>query len=98
MRPISIIWDLDDDPDGNVQHIAEHGVSVEEVEEVLQGPDSDLAVNRNEAGYNLTFGYTQDGRYLAVVWEHVDDDPLTVKPITAYDAPEPKTKRRSRRR
>jgi hypothetical protein len=22
----SIIWDLDDDPDGNVQHCAEHGV------------------------------------------------------------------------
>ena len=25
----SIIWDLDDDPDGNVQHCAEHGVTKE---------------------------------------------------------------------
>jgi uncharacterized DUF497 family protein len=98
MRPISIIWDLDDDPDGNVQHIEEHSVSTEEVEDVLEDPESDLAVNRSESGNNLTFGYTSDGRYLAVVWEHVDDDPLTVKPITAYDAPEPKSKRRQRRR
>src|SRR5437764_14018748 len=28
----SIIWDLDDDPDGNVEHCAEHGVTKEEVE------------------------------------------------------------------
>ena len=38
---------------------------------------------------NVTFGYTDGGRYLAVVWEHVQDDPLTIMPITAYDAPEP---------
>lgn len=25
-----IIWDLDDEPDGNVQHCGEHGVSKEE--------------------------------------------------------------------
>jgi hypothetical protein len=35
----------------------------------------------------MTFGYTSSGRYLAVVWEHVDDNPLTIYPITAYDAP-----------
>lgn len=29
----SIIWDLDDDPDGNVQHCAEHGVTKDEVED-----------------------------------------------------------------
>ena len=31
----SILWALDDDPEGNVQHCAEHGVTKEEVEEVL---------------------------------------------------------------
>jgi hypothetical protein len=31
----TIIWDLDDDSDGNVQHIAEHDVTADEVEEVL---------------------------------------------------------------
>jgi hypothetical protein len=33
MRFDSIIWDLDDDPDGNVHHCGEHGVTKEEVEE-----------------------------------------------------------------
>jgi len=40
----SLIWDLDDDPDGNVQHCAEHRISKEEVEEVLQNAtDSDIS-------------------------------------------------------
>jgi len=30
MRYTSILWDADDDPDGNVQHLAEHGLEVEE--------------------------------------------------------------------
>jgi hypothetical protein len=33
---MNIIWDLPDDPKGNVQHIAEHDVTPEEVEEVLR--------------------------------------------------------------
>ena len=86
------VWDLDDDPDGNVQHIALHDVATDEVEEVLLGGDSQTTRSRS-SGERITFGYTADGRYLAVVWQHVMDDPLTVRPITAYDAPEPRRKR-----
>ncbi len=52
MIDITIIWDLDDDPDGNVQHIAEHGVTVEEVEEVLFDP-------RTRTGRSRTSGRPQ---------------------------------------
>ena len=31
----TIIWDLEGDMDGNVQHLREHNVSIEEAEEVL---------------------------------------------------------------
>jgi hypothetical protein len=31
-----LIWDLDDDPDGNVQHIAEHGLTKDEVASVFR--------------------------------------------------------------
>lgn len=79
-----IIWDLDDKSDGNVQHIAEHGVSKEEVEDVFRDPDSIQTTSRS-SGLPLFIGYTTDGRRLAVVFEHVDDSPLTVRPITAYD-------------
>ena len=32
MQISRVLWDLDDDPDGNVQHIAEHGLTIDEVE------------------------------------------------------------------
>jgi len=87
MTDVRIIWDAADDADGNVLHIAEHGITVEEVEEVLLDRNSEDTISRS-SGRPITFGYTASGRYLAVVWEHIDDDPLTIYPITAYDAPE----------
>ena len=89
MSNVTIIWDWEDDPEGNVQHIAEHGIKVEEVEEVLHDRDSEDTTSE-ASGRPITFGYTSSARYLAVVWEHIDDDPLTIYPITAYDAPEQK--------
>jgi len=92
MSEIRILWDLVEDPDGNVQHIAAHGITVEEVEEVLLDRNSEDTTSRS-SGRPITFGYTSSGRYLAVVWEHVDDDPLTIYPVTAYDAPERQSRR-----
>jgi uncharacterized DUF497 family protein len=79
-----IIWDLEDDLRGNVQHIAEHGVTIEEVEDVLLDPYSRQSTSRS-SGDPIMFGHTAEGRSLAVVFEHVDDNPLTVRPITAYE-------------
>lgn len=92
MPAAEIVWDLDDDPDGNVQHIGEHGVSVEEVEEVLWGSLSNTTESKSSTN-RVTFGYTAEGRYLAVVWEHVQDDPLLIYPVTAYEAPEPRRRK-----
>jgi uncharacterized DUF497 family protein len=87
MDDVQLIWDLEEDPDGNVQHILEHGLSTDQVEDVLLNAGNETAVNRS-SGHRITFGLTADGRYIAVVWEHVMDDPLTIRPITAYDVPE----------
>jgi hypothetical protein len=87
MSDVIIIWDLPEDPDGNVQHIAAHDITIDEVEEVLLDRDSEDTISLS-SGQPITFGYTSGGRYLAVVWEHVDDNPFTMYPITAYDAPE----------
>ena len=91
MTDVRIIWDVAEVPDGNVRHIAAHGITVEEVEEVLLDRDSEDTTSRSP-GRPLTFGETSSGHYLAVVWEHIDDDPLTMYPITAYDAPERKSR------
>lgn len=78
-----ILWDLDDDPDGNVQHVAEHGLSIEEVEEVLY--DADEVIASNSSGRPMVFGETATGKYIAIVFDVVDEDPLAVYPVTAYE-------------
>ena len=79
----SIIWDLDDDPDGNVVHCGEHGFSKEEVEEVFENA-SDADISRS-SGRPVIFGDTIAGRHAMVVFEIVDAD--TVYPVTAYEVP-----------
>jgi uncharacterized DUF497 family protein len=78
----TILWDLDDDPDGNVRHCAEHGVTKEEVEQVFERP-SDVDLSRS-SGRPVVFGDTDAGRHLMVVYEVIED---TVYPITAYEVP-----------
>ena len=86
---ILVIWDLEEEPQGNIQHIAENDVTPEEVEEVLNDRHS-RTVHSASSGRPITFGWTAAGRYLAVVWELADEEPLTVYPVTAYPAPEPR--------
>lgn len=81
--PVDAIWDLDDDPDGNVAHLAEHGVTPSEVEEVLRAPDGEE--RSRSSGRPVRFGWTSTGRYLAVVYDVVEDNPLVVYPVTAFD-------------
>ena len=79
----SIIWDLDDDPDGNVQQCEEHGITKVEVEEVFQNAtDADVS---HSSGRPVVFGDTNAGRHVMVVYEEIDDD--TVYPVTAYEVP-----------
>lgn len=74
MPGVIITWDLPDDPDGNVQYIASHDITIAEVEDVLLDRDSEDTISRSSGG-PITFGYTSSGRYLAVVLEHFDDNP-----------------------
>jgi len=98
MEMPQIVWDLEDDADGNVQHLLEHDVTVEEAEEVLLNPENEREVSRS-SGRPVTFGYTSTGRFLGVVWEEANKDPLMIRPITAFDSPEPRgRKKRGRKR
>jgi uncharacterized DUF497 family protein len=79
-----IAWDDKDDPDGNVQHIAEHDLSIEEVESVVQEPSSTEGTSRS-SGRPMVFGWTTTGRFIAVVFEWRSDNPPVLYPITAYE-------------
>ncbi len=83
MPASSIVWDLDDDPKGNVTHCAEHGISKDEVEEIfLNATDVDIS---KSTGRPVIFGDTSTGRHLMVVFEEIDLE--TVYPITAFEVP-----------
>jgi len=58
-----ISWDQD-----TVDHISRHGVSPEEVEDLLFKDDELPVIMRGREGRYLTYGKTQGGRYLLVVW------------------------------
>ena len=79
-----IAWDMEDDPNGNAQHIAEHGISRDEVEEVLLNENNPVGESRS-SGRPVTFGQTSTGRRIAVVWELALEDPLAIRPITAFE-------------
>ncbi len=79
----SLIWDLDDDRDGNAVHCREHRELKEEVEEVFEhATDADIS---RSSGRPVVFGDTAAGRHLMVVFEIVDAD--TIYPVTAYHVP-----------
>ena len=80
MPLIDAIWDLPDDPGGNVQHIAEHGLTPIDVEYVLNHPQPRRT--SRSSGRPMVFGLTPSRETIAVVFEEIDDS--TVYPITAY--------------
>jgi uncharacterized DUF497 family protein len=90
MLHTSIIWDEEDDPRGNVQHIAEHDLTIEDVEEVLAAPASQG--KSDSTGYPAVWGNVLDGRFIIVIFEAIDVD--TIRVIRAYEVPVPKGKRK----
>jgi uncharacterized DUF497 family protein len=84
-----ISWDQE-----TVDHISDHLVSPEEVEEVLFNDVDTPLVMRGEEGKYLAYGKTQGGRLLFIVWT---SKYRKTKIITARDMTE-KEKRFYRRR
>jgi hypothetical protein len=83
-----VIWDDPDDPDGNVAHFAEHGLTMEEVLDVLMDPDARTGVSRSSdrAG---KFGWTTTGNPIVVFWDLESEEPEVIYPVTAYEVPPP---------
>jgi hypothetical protein len=82
-----------EDPDTGQSHIYVHGVTEQEVDEVLRGRGEDLRATGNS---RRKIGQTLAGRYLQVFYVP-DEDPDSLFVITAYE-PRGKAKRAFRRR
>jgi hypothetical protein len=81
MAYVHFIW-----TDEIIAHIAEHGISPDDFEHVVCHPAS-KGLSRS-TGLPVAWGHTGDGRYIMVVYEQIDR--LTVLPVTAYEATEPR--------
>jgi uncharacterized DUF497 family protein len=89
LRDALIDWDEPEDESSNTTHIAEHGRTPEEVEYALFDENTTFDVSHS-SGRPIAFGNTGTGRFIAIVFEVLNPaDPLIIRPITAYDVPEP---------
>jgi len=81
MRIHEFVW-----PEDRIEHIADHGVTPEEFEEVCFGES--LVLRTKSEGANpvyLVLGQTSDGRYIFCVVIHFPDGngyPVTARPMT----------------
>ncbi len=75
MRITRFRWDYE-----NEEHIAEHGVSPEEVEQACRVAPK---VRRGRCGRYLVLGRTEEGRHLLVVLTHLGKG--EARPITARE-------------
>jgi uncharacterized DUF497 family protein len=90
LRDALIDWDDTDDEGSNTAHIAEYGLTPEEVESALFDENTTFDVS-DSSGRPIAFGSTHTGRFIAVVFEVLNPaDPLVIRPITAYEVPEPR--------
>jgi len=64
-----------------MEHLAEHGVTPEEFEEVVSNPNYE--VESRSTGNPPAFGYTAEGRCLCCVFKRLDED--AIEPVTAYE-------------
>lgn len=79
MRYYDVVWNSE--PGGNIDHIAAHDLTTEDVEAILFNPVAE-DVSRS-SGRPLAFGFTADGRFVVVIYELLDK--WTIYPVTAYE-------------
>jgi uncharacterized DUF497 family protein len=89
LRDALVDWDDPNDEGSNTAHVAEHGLTPEEVDSALFDENTTFDVS-DSSGRPIAFGTSASGRFIAVVFEVLNPaDPLIIRPITAYEVPEP---------
>ena len=79
MAWFEFVWSFE--TDGNVSHIAEHGLTPDDFEYVFLNFESETL--SRSTGRPMRFGVTEDGRNVCIVFEWLEDE-LTVYPVTAF--------------
>jgi hypothetical protein len=68
---------------GIVQHIAENGLTPDEVDEVLWAAD-EIGASAS-SGSPIVVGVTSTGKSICVVFEIIEEAPFAVRVVTAFE-------------
>ncbi len=80
-----IEWDSEAEPRGNTQHIADNGLTPDEVEDVMYDPESRPVQSRSSRRPAL-IGSTSTGKTIIVIYErHNDAGMIVIRPVSAYE-------------
>ena len=77
---IDIVWDMSGEEAGNVDHIADNGLTREDVRHAFDNVYRHTV--SKSSGNPAIFGWTEAGELIFVTYERIDDE--TVYPVTAY--------------
>jgi uncharacterized DUF497 family protein len=69
---------------GNIQHIAQNGITMEEFEFILTDHRSRRGRSRSSAR-NTAWGTLPDGRQVIIVFDIESTNLLAIRPVTAYE-------------
>jgi hypothetical protein len=76
MPHFAFVW-----TDKNIRHLADNALDPEDAETAMADPESRFV--SDSSGRRAVRGYACDGRYIAVIFEQIDE--LTVYVVTAYE-------------
>ncbi len=79
LTDVEFIWD--EEPGGNVEHLADNGLTPEDVIHALETVTA-FAISRS-SGRSAFYGYALDGRFMFVVYEEIAEGTLFA--VTAYE-------------
>lgn len=66
--------------DENIRHLAEHGVTTEEFEQVLSAAE---IFEISDSGSQMVRGSPLEGRWLVCIFDMIDD--VSILPVSAYE-------------
>lgn len=83
MGLLRVIWN--EDPGANIDKVMQHGLMPGDVDAVIEN-STGYGISRS-SNRPILFGYTPDGRFIAVIYEEIDFE--TIYPVTAFEVEEP---------
>ena len=84
---VQVFWDHL--PGGNVEYIAQRGVTEAEFEDVFFNDGIPTEVSSASDWRMTKAGYTSTGKYVRIVWEEVEGEPLIIIPVTVFFPDDP---------